>query len=146
MLFKHSFLLILFYISKFGAEDELKNIKPYVNLFHERPKAWHGYVREFLLLTLPKSSPDDFRTTILDVFQMLQTLSTFFRKRMFHIKKLKRKSRPEDKPGLEYNKAVVHSASGKFKHLYNRHILPVAYIWIFRLDEELRLNISFNYI
>ena len=146
MLFKHSFLLILFYISKFGAEDELKNVKPYVDLFHERPKAWHGYVREFLLLTLPKSLLDDFRTTILDVFQMLQTFSTFFRKRMFLIKKLKRKSRPEDKPGPEYNKAVIYSASGKFKHLYNRHILPVAYIWIFRLDEELRLNISFNYI
>ena len=153
MIYKHLLLLMLFYISKIRAEDELRTIKPYIDLFHEIPKAWHGYVREFLFLTLPESPPDDYRTTILDVLQMLQTCSAFFRKRMFHIKILKRKPRTEPEynistgiPVPEYSKAVIHSASGKLKHLYNRHIDPLVYIWSFYLDEELRLNITFNYI
>ena len=91
MLFKHSFLLILFYISKSGAEDELKNIRPYVDLFYERPKACHGYVREFLFLTLPKSSPDDIRMTILDVFQMLQKIFNILQKANVSNRKYKAK-------------------------------------------------------
>ena len=139
-------LLILFFMSKLEAEEELKNIKPLIDLFHAIPKVWNEYVKEFLFLALPQSSPDNFRTRILDVFQMLQTFSTFFKKRMLYVKKLKRKPQPEDTQVPEYNKALIHSASGSFKYLYNRHVLPVVYVWTFSLDEELRLNITFNYI
>ena len=65
---------------------------------------------------------------------------------MLYVKKLKRKPRPEDLELPEYNKAVVHSASGSFKYLYNRHVLPVVCVWTFSLDKGLRLNITFNYI
>ena len=138
--------LILFFMSKIEAEDDFKNMEPFIDYFHEIPKAWNGYVKEFLFLALPQSSPDNFRTRILDVFQILQTFSTLFRKRMLYVKKLKRKRRSEEGELPEYNKAVIHSASGRFKYLYNRHVLPVVYVWTFSMDGELRLNITFNYI
>ena len=137
-------LLISLNIKIISTKDELKNVKSYINMFHKSPKVWHQYIPEFLDLTLQQT--ELFRSGPVGLMQDLVYFSEYLTKKMLVVPKLKKTlkySLIHEVVSGRHTGLVKHSTGG-FGYITNRHILPAAYLWVFRLDEELRMNLTFT--